>query len=164
MFNLSIGEQAKDPFIRSFAGFDELAEYAEIIGDREIKSRCKVVTKYGHDIPRLLDQIEKKALPPVVQGVERGAADKRIVMTTGHKSKGLEFPNVRLAGDFMPLIDEDGKLFDISKASTDEIEEINLQYVAATRAQRALHLCDSLEEYLEHMNECEAEATSRMTA
>ncbi|CAG9169981.1 UvrD-helicase domain-containing protein [Cupriavidus pinatubonensis] len=164
VYNLSIGEQAKDAFIRSFAGFDELAEYAEIIGDREIKSRCKVVTKYGHDIPRLLEQIDKKALPPVVQGVERAAADKRIVMTTGHKSKGLEFPNVRLAGDFMPLIDEDGKLFDISKASTDEIEEINLQYVAVTRAQRALHLCDSLEDYLEHMNECEAQARSRMTA
>ncbi|MDH0342030.1 UvrD-helicase domain-containing protein [Chromobacterium haemolyticum] len=156
VFNLSTGQQVKDPFIRSFAGFDELAEYAEAINDREVKSRCKVVTKYGADIPRLIEQIDKKALPPVLSGDETGINDRRIILTTGHKSKGLEFPNVRLAGDFMELLDEEGKVFDISKASVEEIEEINIQYVAATRAQKALHLCEPLEDYLEHLKEVEA--------
>lgn len=155
VFNLSTGQQVRDPFIRSFAGFDELAEYAEAINDREVKSRCKVVTKYGADIPRLIEQIEKKALPPVLSGDET-PHDKRIVMTTGHKSKGLEFNNVRLAGDFMELLDDEGKVFDISKASDEQIEEINIQYVAVTRAQKALHLCEPLEAYLEHMSEVEA--------
>jgi hypothetical protein len=154
VYNLSVDQQVKDPFIRSFSGFDELAEYADAINDREVKARCKVVTKYGADIPRLIEQIEKCALPPVLHG--DSVTDNRIVLTTGHKAKGLEFPNVRMAGDFMELLDDEGTLFDYGKASDEQVEEINIQYVAATRAQQALHLCDSLEAYLEHMEQFEA--------
>lgn len=163
VYNLSVGQQVKDPFIRSFAGFDELAEYAEMIGDREVKSRCKVVGKYGADIPRLIEKIEKNALPPVITGDEAAGNSKRIVLTTGHKSKGLEFENVRLEDDFMDLLDEEGKIFDIKKASDAEIEEINIQYVAVTRAQKALHLCDKLEAYVEHINECAAASKGQLT-
>lgn len=159
VFNLSHGLQVRDPFIRSFDGFEDLVEYAEAINDREVKSRCKVVQKYLGAIPNLIEQIERKALPPMVD--RHSPDDKRIILTTGHKSKGLEFPNVRLAGDFMELLDEEGKLFDVGKASDAEIEEINIQYVAATRAQRVLHLSEPLEEYLEHIkqNQCEARST-----
>jgi F-box protein, helicase, 18 len=153
VFNLSSGQQVRDPFIRSFAGFDELFEYAEAINDREIKARCKLVTKYGQDIPRLIEQIEQKALPPVVSGDETGSQGKRIVLTTGHKSKGLEFDNVQMAGDFMELIDEEGAVFDIADANAEQIEEVNIQYVTATRAKKALQLCESLLAYQEHVNE-----------
>jgi len=162
VFNLSIGAQVKDPFIRSFEGFDQLAEYAELINDREVKSRIKVVTKYGSEIPSLLDRIEKRALPPVTSA-NPSAYEKRIILTTGHKAKGLEMPRVRLAGDFMELIDDEGRMFDVSTASTEQIEEVNLQYVAATRAQHVLQLCESLETYLEHVREFDADAPRRMT-
>ncbi len=161
VYHLTAGLQVKDSFIRSFAGFDELAEYADAINDREIKSRCKVVTKYGSEIPRLIEQIEKKALPPVISNDESHSNQKRIVLTTGHKSKGLEFPNVQMAGDFKELIDEEGKVFDIGEASDADIEEINIQYVTVTRAQKALHLCESLEAYLEHVNQYGTEAERR---
>lgn len=155
VYNLSIGHQVKDAFIRSFSGAGELAEYAEAVNDREIISRCKLVAKYGHDIPRLIERIEQSALPPVIPGDTAGVSedDSRIILTTGHKSKGLEFNNVKLAGDFMPLIDDEGKVFDVAKASPSDIEDVNIQYVAATRAMKALHLCESLEQYLEYVNE-----------
>lgn len=162
VYNLSAGNQVKDPFIRSFAGFDELVEYAEAINDREIKARCKLVNKYLNDIPRLIEQIENKALPPVVSGSESSTSVKRIVLTTGHKSKGLEFPNVQLAGDFVELIDEDGKVFDIGDANDEDIEEVNIQYVAATRAQNALQLCESLLAYQEHVSEFGHEQEPRL--
>lgn len=132
-----------------------VAEYAEAVNDREIISRCKLVGKYGHDIPRLIERIEQSALPPIVPGDTASMRDdeKRIILTTAHKSKGLEFKNVKLAGDFMPLIDDEGKVFDVAKASPSDIEDVNIQYVAVTRAMKALHLCESLEQYLEYVNE-----------
>lgn len=155
VYNLTNGRQVKDAFLRSFSGAEELALYADAVNDREIISRCKLVEKYGHNIPGLIERIEQSALPPIVPG-DAGAIqkdDKRIILTTGHKSKGLEFDNVKLAGDFMPLIDDEGKLFDITKASPSDIEDVNIQYVATTRAMKNLHLCESLEQYLEYVSE-----------
>lgn len=155
VYNLSAGHQVKDAFIRSFSAADELAEYAEAVNDREIISRCKLVAKYEHDIPGLIERIEQRALPPIIPGDMSGVPedDKRIILTTAHKSKGLEFKNVKLAGDFMSLIDDEGKVFDVAKASPSDIEDVNIQYVAATRAMKSLHLCESLEQYLEYVNE-----------
>ncbi|OTJ51315.1 DNA helicase, partial [Pseudomonas aeruginosa] len=147
------------PFIRSFSSFDELVEYAEMINDREVKSRCKIVTAYGRDIPGLLERIERAALAPVEDG---NVEDNRLILTTGHKSKGLEFPNVQLAGDFMEFLDSDtGQLIDMSKADTNLIEEINVNYVGVTRAQRVLHLNEQLEAYLEYLEELAANRSSR---
>ena len=155
VYNLSNGQQVKDAFLRSFSSAEELAEYAGAVNDREIISRCKLVEKYSHTIPGLIERIEKSALPPIVPG-DTGAIqedDKRIILMTGHKSKGLEFNNVKLASDFMPLIDDEGKLFDVAKATPSDIEDVNIQYVAATRAMKNLHLCESLEQYLEYVSE-----------
>ncbi|MFM0265509.1 UvrD-helicase domain-containing protein [Paraburkholderia sediminicola] len=162
--NLTYGGQVKDAFIRSFASIDELSEYAELIDDREVKSRCKVVTKYGTDIPRLIDQIERNALPPIVGSEPVKSGDRRVILMTGHKSKGLEFENVKLADDFMSLVDDDGKLLDITKASAADIEEINIQYVGVTRAKKSLQLCDGLLDYLEHVDELKQAPQSRMHA
>ncbi len=155
VFNLTVNKPVKDAFLRSFSCAEELAVYADAVNDREIISRCKLVEKYGHNLPNLIERIEKSALPPIVPGDTNAISgdDKRIILTTGHKAKGLEFNNVKLAGDFMPLIDDEGKLFDVAKASPSEIEDVNIQYVAATRAMKSLHLCESLEHYLEHVNE-----------
>ncbi|WP_194932795.1 3'-5' exonuclease [Pseudomonas aeruginosa] len=159
VYQLSIKGQVKDPFIRSFSSFDELVEYAEMINDREVKSRCKIVTAYGRDIPGLLERIERAALAPVEDG---NVEDNRLILTTGHKSKGLEFPNVQLAGDFMEFLDSDtGQLIDMSKADTNLIEEINVNYVGVTRAQRVLHLNEQLEAYLEYLEELAANRSSR---
>ena len=126
----------RDPFIRSFTDFNELKFYAEAVDDVEIKSRCKIVEDYRDNIPVIIDKINRKV------GGAYDMDSAEIVMTTSHKSKGLEFPNVQLDDDFIELceIPDMTKLDAIGKAEVlKEIsEELNILYVAATRAQKVL--------------------------
>lgn len=146
-YNLMVGGNVRDPFIRSFAGYDEFVEYGEAMEDREVKGRAKLVDRYGGEIPRLIAQITEKALP-YVEG-EHGLPRRTLILTTAHKSKGLEFDAVRMADDFMPLVDDEGKVFDIGDASRQDIEELNLQYVAATRAKKTLQVTADIQAYQE---------------
>jgi hypothetical protein len=58
-----------------------------------------------------------------------------VFITNVHKAKGLEFMQVRLADDFPSLLMGDGK--PVTKAKID-VQEINLIYVALTRASMLL--------------------------
>ena len=60
-----------------------------------------------------------------------------IVLSTAHKAKGLEFPIVILADDFLPRSSD----IPLEKISLDEHREnLNILYVAATRATKELIL------------------------
>ncbi|MCP4745654.1 MAG: ATP-dependent helicase [Desulfobacteraceae bacterium] len=110
-----------DPYIRSFETFAAMGKYAETVEDHEITSICKVVQNYRHEIPHLINEIKNKAVD-----VEK--AD--VILTTAHKSKGLEWPVVRLTDDFPDLV------VDGAFVNKDEMEadEFNLIYVSMTRA------------------------------
>ncbi|TAL63658.1 MAG: ATP-dependent helicase [Burkholderiaceae bacterium] len=153
-------EEPRDAFTRSFAGFEELAEYADSIGDKEVTARCRLVTKYGHAIPYLVRQISEKALPPIMHDSEQPVAARvapgrkaLVILSSGHRCKGMEFDQVQLADDFMDFFDEEDptKLRDFSRADQQTIEEINLQYVAATRARKTLEVNDKLSNYLAYV-------------
>lgn len=147
------GDSPKDDFLRSFASFESLQEYAEAIGDKEVAGRCRLVVNYGDDIPRLVRLITEKALPPVLPDSAPVNEDRRVILSSAHRSKGMEFDNVKLANDYMDLLDEEGKLIDLSTADSTTIEEINLQYVAATRARKALEPCEGIQTYLDYVAE-----------
>eukprot|EP00494_Astrolonche_serrata_P005727 UN05744 len=51
-----------------------------------------------------------------------------VLFTTVHKAKGLEWDIVRLAEDIS------------SPSETDDVEEVNILYVACTRAKKQLYL------------------------
>jgi superfamily I DNA/RNA helicase len=104
-----------------------------------------VVEEYGARVPTLVDQIKSRHV----------ALDKSawpdfdgIFFSTAHKSKGLEFDQVWLADDFMRFF-EDGR-----ELSVEEVEQadVNLLYVALTRARHAVRLCQSFEDWLVHRN------------
>lgn len=148
-FNLKQGEYVRDPFIRSFSNYAALEEYAENMGDREISSRCRIVNKYDSEIPHLIEDITRKAQPALSTGKFRPDVD---VLTTAHKSKGLEFDNVTLSEDFPSFFDEDGNLKDLDKNPT-FVDEVNLQYVATTRAKKALKINNELQIYLSYLGD-----------
>lgn len=156
-YRLYNGEAPRDPFTRSFASFDALGEYAEALGDKEVAGRCRLITSYGHEIPRLVRQIIDKALPPVLPNTAQPQQDHRVVLTSAHRSKGLEFDQVKLADDFKDFFDDDGRLIDFSRADAATLEEINLQYVAATRARHTLEPSADLQFYLDYTHEREAD-------
>ena len=62
------------------------------------------------------------------------------------KSKGLEFDQVWLADDYMRFFDKGAEV------GIDEVdpEEVNILYVALTRAKAAIRLPDSFSEWLDH--------------
>lgn len=161
-YNLMVGNSVRDPFIRSFASFEELTEYGETMDDREVKGRVKLVDSYSGQIPRLIEQITAKALP--FGGNESALPECALILTTAHRSKGLEFDAVRMTDDFMPLIDEEGELFDIGDASRQDIEELNLQYVAATRARRVLQVTKDIQQYQQTLDDRPREASAAVPA
>jgi len=136
-------DEVRDPFIRSFGNFAELREYANEVNDFEIRSRCHVVDEYGAQIPVLIRSMTNNV------GAASSMEEAQTILSTTHKSKGFEFTNVLLAEDFIEL----NTLQDTARKLTPEErknlmstveEEINILYVAATRAKKVLQLNSDL--------------------
>ncbi|WP_099470671.1 UvrD-helicase domain-containing protein [Stenotrophomonas maltophilia] len=151
----------RDPFIKSFESFEELRKYGEALDDREVKGRVALVDKYRQRVPDLIQDI-MKSNTEWTDGAQARLPENALVLSTAHKSKGLEFNRVLIADDFAELLDDEGQVKDFSSASEASVEEVNLQYVAVTRAQQVLHLSTGLASFLEAKQEAD-ECTSRPT-
>lgn len=99
-----------------FGSWDEVRSYAsdDIMGS-DLKMMVKLVDEYTPD--RIIAALEHMPSQSYAS----------LILSTGHKSKGLQFGSVRLAEDF-----PDG---DPDKPSPDD-ETVRLLYVGITRAQR----------------------------
>jgi F-box protein 18 (helicase) len=124
----------QDKFLQSFATWADLVSYAESLDDKESKALIKVVDTYGRDIPKLIERIKTDARE-TLRGDE-------ILMVTGHKAKGLEWNHVRLLDDFTDLKTYEDK--ETKEIVRPKEEEINLLYVACTRALKSLHVNDKI--------------------
>lgn len=136
----------KDFYIIRFKNFDEFLEIVEDkdAPDVELKARAKVVKRYRHDVPILIEQIIKNSYNPK-------QAD--ILFTTAHKSKGLEWPQVKLTDDYITLIEkEDDEYIMLNPEEIDE-QEVNLLYVGVTRAQKQLQINRSIKSLVRYLNE-----------
>jgi F-box protein 18 (helicase) len=131
--------EVKDPFMKQFYDLDAMIGYAKQAEDVEIMRMVMEVTKYRSDIPYLIAEIKREVVP-------LSKAD--VILTTAHKSKGLEFETVMLEGDFFDFTEEGENDYVPPKE-----EEINLLYVALTRAQKNLVLNESLQYVLDDYNE-----------
>ena len=132
--HLVAGELNKvtDPFLRIMGSLESLREYAELVKDGELKSICRVVEEHGATIPHLLEMFEQHSVqtPSQESGAIEAVYPADVFISTGHRAKGLEFMQVKVADDF-PSLMRKGKL--IPKAEVD-LQEIHLLYVALTRA------------------------------
>lgn len=135
-------QDIKNTYIRSFRHYGELVTYAKSNEDRELLARISLVEDQKHAIPVLYQSIKDSI----------NSIDPRYVLTTAHKSKGAEWPNVILAEDFPDLIDQDSHMPRVRKMVRPEDVlsdgEANLLYVAATRAQHNLAINTSLADLL----------------
>lgn len=111
----------RDPHIRDCETYSNFYSIAEHTADKEMLFLKKIVDKYHGKIEALFTRIKASI-------VDKDIAD--VILTTAHKSKGLEFDNVFLCNDFTMFINEQGE---INLRNWKE-EEINILYVAATRA------------------------------
>jgi superfamily I DNA/RNA helicase len=134
VLNLYKNEKSRirDRLIRSMSDMKDLEQYIEKTGDPQLAMMVEIVEQYGDRIPGILAKI--KALH--VENEKRHEAE--IIFSTVHRCKGLEYDEVELVSDFIKedtiiRLKTDAKRkepLDVAKLT----EEINLLYVAATRA------------------------------
>lgn len=113
------------PDLREFDNWDEL-EIAAEAGDPGLARLARLV----HD--DRMPQIERLAAAQTAD-----PAKAKVMICTGHRSKGMEWPAVRLGGDWMELEKlrkrHIGAVMRSATEATLATEEFNVLYVAATR-------------------------------
>jgi hypothetical protein len=131
----------KDRFVARFEDFDALQGYASAQDERDLKAWIRVIESHSRwqAIPEEIALVRSLSVAQ-----PEGAA---LALATAHKSKGLEFGSVELADDF-----PEAELANPVKHNREShpqfwdeqgfrggvllpVEEINLRYVAITRAE-----------------------------
>jgi ATP-dependent exoDNAse (exonuclease V) beta subunit len=118
----------RDPLIRSFKSFDDLEAASEKPGNlgRDLRQVVRIILEFRDRLSDIISLLRAKP-----------GARNEIIMTTAHKSKGLEWPQVALMSDFDQTLSAEN---DTSLSETERDEELNLLYVAATRATERLSI------------------------
>jgi F-box protein, helicase, 18 len=138
IYHLSAGmaHQVKNDYIRKqFKSYYQFEDYIEKTEDPEFKSINKVVKKYSGQIPSLIDELKN---------ANTNAKKAQVMLMTAHKSKGAQFDRVKLANDYISFFNENGKLKHKAELRGDarDMAELNLLYVAMTRAKKEVQAPD----------------------
>jgi F-box protein 18 (helicase) len=134
----------KDKFIKKFKTYTAFNHYVENSKDGSLYTTMKIFEneEYRRRIPHLVNTIFDKT-------VNIKKAD--IVLSTAHKCKGLEFDRVLLDDDYYPFPDalnliRNGKSHVIREFNFQfKIAELNILYVALTRAKKELTINPAME-------------------
>ncbi len=131
----------KDTVIRSMPDLDELEDYIEKTEDIQLSMMVQIVKEYGNQIPKLINTLKSWQ----VENDEKQNA--KIIFSTVHKCKGMEYDSIQLASDFisderLSKLIETKKPEDLDYAKLNE--EINLLYVAITRTKNRLIIPEEL--------------------
>lgn len=120
--------------LAQFDSWQDLKDYYEAVNAVELRFLARLVEGHGHDLPSLLGSLK-----------ERHTDEKKafLVLSTIHRSKGRQWSVVRLAADFKEL---DPKIKEEDPDTYDD--ELNLLYVALTRAMDLLVVNSVLYAYL----------------
>lgn len=122
---LQAGKTPEHPSLATFSSWFQVLDYVDsdpTAGDLAVFVR--LVEKYGADT--LLGVVDRAV------DIEK-SKKATLAIITGHKSKGMQWNRVRIGPDFRtPSLDEDGHLKPMP------VDELQLCYVAATRAQTDL--------------------------
>lgn len=115
-------------YIKDFSSFKELREYIEEIEDVELKQAMKLLGEFK--------DIQISEIQTLAQSLYANKNAKNTI-TNAHQSKGLEWDEVILGGDFFDLYE---KQLEARRQKEWEKfqQELNLFYVAITRAKKRL--------------------------
>lgn len=128
----------KDSLIKLMKDIDELKEYIDKTEDSQLGMMLEIVEKYEDDVYHLIKNLKDKHL------TDTNKENADVIFSTVHRCKGMEYDEVVLVDDFIT----EAKIEKISESDDTEIqkaiEEINLLYVAVTRAKTELHIPEKL--------------------
>jgi superfamily I DNA/RNA helicase len=131
----------RDNLISGMKDMKDLEDYIGKTEDMQLSMMVDVVKEYGDEIPAMLKQLRDKH----VGDGDKGKAD--MVFSTVHRCKGIEYDEVQLADDFitelrLKKLKEEKDKKEVNQARLNE--EINLLYVAVTRAKKVLYMPGNL--------------------
>ncbi|HFX2805487.1 TPA: 3'-5' exonuclease, partial [Pseudomonas aeruginosa] len=110
--------------LQEYPDYDLYKQIADESQDPEMNRSIKIIEQYSADLPELFAKLRRNAVTDELEAT--------ITLSTAHRSKGLEWDAVQLAEDFT---------FDPFNPENEKepwIDEMNLLYVACTRAMRVL--------------------------
>jgi superfamily I DNA/RNA helicase len=142
LYNLSRGGRPRNRAFSRFKSLQDLYENAIETLDIETQMKVNVVKNFGAELPRMIERAENNMIC---------FAETDRILTTAHQSKGLEWYDVTLSGDFPSLQDTKGstkKVVPRADHNSEVViakEECNLLYVACTRAKKKLNPGSSIE-------------------
>lgn len=141
LYNMN-NKMIKDKLMRGMNDIEELEDYIEKTEDAQLGMMLEIVKEYGNKIPGILRSIKEKH----VENSDRDKAE--VIFSTIHRCKGLEYDSIELVDDFLTeeklekiiaMSEEKGDL-NIDRLN----EEINLLYVAVTRAKNLIVIPETL--------------------
>ncbi|MFI7785175.1 hypothetical protein EN46_16525 [Citrobacter amalonaticus] len=112
----------KDTLTQNYRDYAEYCEVAEETGDPEMKQSMNILDQF-FPLPDRLKTLWQQRVE------DEQEAD--VTVCTAHRSKGLEWDTVKLYDDFADILDPE-------MPADKRDDELNLLYVAATRARRTL--------------------------
>lgn len=118
--------------IKDFDTINELEQFAKDTKNQDYLNIIKFINTYGDNI----FEINKK----IKEFLVTDKKDADIIFTTTHKSKGLEYDQVIMADDFISKKEITNTKNKLSYLRVNE--ELNIYYVAATRAKNVIQLAD----------------------
>lgn len=124
VYELMEGKPASHPDFFGFKNWDQVVAFSETDEGAELRTFVGLVRKYGHG-----------GLYRALKKTVAEEDDAGIVLSTAHKSKGRQWPSVRIADDFGGVQSDNGSI---------PVEETRLFYVAITRAQEHLVVASDL--------------------
>ncbi len=116
--------------IKNFESIYELESFAKESKNQDYLNIIKFINKYGDNIFEINKKIKEKLVE------DKSLAN--IIFTTTHKAKGLEYNQVFMTKDFIEKKEINNP--DTKMSDTKINEELNIYYVAATRARKAICL------------------------
>ena len=141
------GEKVEGKFFAMFKNPDALYKFAVATEDSEILRSYNTIIEHGAD--NIIRQFQNIIATSVqYEGKQRVASSDVVSLGTCHKVKGLEFDCVMLANDYVDLMDDE-ECTGILEAAPGAIDELNMIYVAMTRAKFYLRLSPMLARYME---------------
>lgn len=128
-------------YLKKFKNMNEIINYSEDTDSVELKTALKILEKYGKKIFDFKSIADKYFYDKTLK--------VSIFLTTAHTSKGLEWDEVEIVDDFKPISKIISKtkykklkkfIKNIQKVNPESIDEINLLYVAITRARQLVYI------------------------
>ena len=120
--DLKSGKRTSHSELSLFESWEELKDYSDTKSGQGVKSLVNIVERFG--TRKLINVLYKTCDSP---------AKAQTIISTVHKAKGLEWERVILADDFKYPKDKDSVI---------PAEEVNVLYVAITRALHQLDVSD----------------------